>query len=598
MAHAVGELRHLTRLDPHLSKQPPRSRWTRCCSVLIIGMLSMGVVLAADPVQPAVPDEQQFADGSHIVLSSLTPVQVDNLATLGKVWGFLKYHHPVITSGQRNWDYALLRVMPSVLAARDRAAAKRVLHQWIAGLGRLADCKPCTMLHAKDLALRPALEWIDDKKTLGNDLSGDLQRIYRNRSTAQHYVRLEQSAGHPAFDREAVYQDLAFPDAGFQLLALFRFWNIVEYWAPYRDQIGEHWDDVLKQSIPRLALANDSSSYQLELMAVLARVRDTHVNLWNSLAVRPPVGDCNLPVKLRFVDRQAVVSGYPDEAQGQASGFKPGDVIEALDGVPTAQLIQRWKPYYAVSNEPTLLRDIGNSMGRGACGETRVQLRRDNAQQQLLTHRVYVAPFLKFHDLPGEAFQQLHDDIAYLKLSSAKKADIPRYFAAAMARKGLIIDIRNYPAEFFPKELAQHLVDQVVEFARFTKGDLSNPGAFAWTPSTSLRPRAPHYPGKVVVLIDDASQSRSEYTAMALRAAPRVKIIGSTTAGADGNVSLVPLPGKLNAWISGIGVFYPDKRPTQRIGIIPDIEVKPTLAGIRAGRDEVLEAAVAEIRSN
>ena len=47
--------------------------------------------------------------------------------------------------------------------------------------------------------------------------------------------------------------------------------------------------------------------------------------------------------------------------------------------------------------------------------------------------------------------------------------------------------------------------------------------------------------------------------------------------------------------ISGIGVFYPDKKPTQRIGIIPNREVKPTIGGIRAGRDEVLEAAIREI---
>ena len=47
--------------------------------------------------------------------------------------------------------------------------------------------------------------------------------------------------------------------------------------------------------------------------------------------------------------------------------------------------------------------------------------------------------------------------------------------------------------------------------------------------------------------------------------------------------------------ISGIGVFYPDKRPTQRVGIIPDIELKPTLAGIKTGRDELLEAALRQI---
>ena len=76
---------------------------------------------------------------------------------------------------------------------------------------------------------------------------------------------------------------------------------------------------------------------------------------------------------------------------------------------------------------------------------------------------------------------------------------------------------------------------------------------------------------------------------------PRATVIGSTTAGADGNVSAIPLPGGLNSMISGIGVFYPDKKPTQRIGIIPNVEVKPTIAGIRAGRDEVLETAIREI---
>lgn len=44
--------------------------------------------------------------------------------------------------------------------------------------------------------------------------------------------------------------------------------------------------------------------------------------------------------------------------------------------------------------------------------------------------------------------------------------------------------------------------------------------------------------------------------------------------------------------ISGLGVFYTDYKPTQRIGIVPDITVTPTIAGIRAGRDEVLEAAI------
>jgi C-terminal processing protease CtpA/Prc len=73
---------------------------------------------------------------------------------------------------------------------------------------------------------------------------------------------------------------------------------------------------------------------------------------------------------------------------------------------------------------------------------------------------------------------------------------------------------------------------------------------------------------------------------------PNVVVLGSTTAGADGNVSAIPLPGGLGTMISGLGVFYPDRRPTQRVGIVPDVTVRPTLEGVANGQDELLAAAI------
>ena len=79
------------------------------------------------------------------------------------------------------------------------------------------------------------------------------------------------------------------------------------------------------------------------------------------------------------------------------------------------------------------------------------------------------------------------------------------------------------------------------------------------------------------------------------RAAPNSIVVGSTTAGADGNISRISLPGGLTTNISGICVFYPDRKPTQKVGIVPDVEVHPTAEGLREGRDEVLEAAIRQI---
>jgi len=52
------------------------------------------------------------------------------------------------------------------------------------------------------------------------------------------------------------------------------------------------------------------------------------------------------------------------------------------------------------------------------------------------------------------------------------------------------------------------------------------------------------------------------------------------------------LPGNLRTAISGLGIYYPDGRETQRVGIVPDVEVKRTIKGLAECRDEVLEKAV------
>jgi C-terminal processing protease CtpA/Prc len=100
------------------------------------------------------------------------------------------------------------------------------------------------------------------------------------------------------------------------------------------------------------------------------------------------------------------------------------------------------------------------------------------------------------------------------------------------------------------------------------------------------------FSSKLLVLENEITQSLGEYTVMAFQATGNATVIGSQTAGADGRIAYIFLPGGLKTSISGRGVYYPDKRETQRIGIVPDIEVKPTIKGIQEGRDEVLEKAI------
>jgi C-terminal processing protease CtpA/Prc len=527
----------------------------------------------------------------------LSPRQTENLVVLGKVWGFAKYHHPAITNGTVDWDAELLRVMPSVLAANSQAAATTAISKWLGELGPPPACNPCATI-PESLAIRPDVGWISDAQTLGQALSAQLGAIYRNRSVSdtQRYVKLMPGVGNPIFGDEKPYPETPLPDPGLRLVGLFRFWNIIDYWYPYRDLIHGKWDDVLREFVPKVWAASDSTSYRLVMMTLVARINDGHANLWSAIRLRPPAGSWYVPVKTRFVEGRVVVSGYLDSIRGPATGLRVGDVILAVDGARVDSLIKAWTPYYGASNRAARLREISAALTRGGPGEVRLTIDRDGSVIKVLAARMSLSEAdlmaMLPHDRPGATFQVLSPEVAYLKLSSVSGREISDYLKAATGTKVLVIDIRNYPKSFVVFSLGGHLVSQQTPFARFTYGQLSNPGAFAWTESVDLRPAPPTYNGKIVILVDESSQSQAEYTTMAFRSAAGAIVVGSTTAGADGNVSPIPLPGGLSAMITGIGVFYPDRRPTQQIGIVPDLVVRPTIAGIREGRDEVLEAAV------
>ena len=542
--------------------------------------------------------DHEFDKGSKLQLSSLTPIQIDNLVTLARVWGFLKYHHPAVAAGKRQWDYDLFRILPTVLAAPDGAHENDILVHWIDSLGALSDCQSgqCAPPPGGDLNPKPDIDWIRDKSTLGADLSLRLQRIYQDRPRSQFYVGLAPNVGNPHFDHEPSYSAFTFPDSGFQLLALFRWWNIMQYWAPYRVDAGQNWPAVLAEFIPKLALAKDRTAYQLALFQLIAKANDTHANLWSSLDARPPVGKCALPVDIRFIDGQAVVTGFSNKETTADFPLHVGDIIDALDGAPVAKLTDEWTPYYADSNPAARRRDMANTLTRGDCTSAVVGVERDGTQLTVNVDRETFenTAYFKWHDVPGDTFRLLSPDVAYLKLTGIKPAEIQTDFERAAGTKGLIIDLRNYPV-YVPYVVGSFLVASPTPFATFTSADLANPGAFRFGGPAIIEPGSKHYAGKVIVLVDEASQSLAEFTAMALRSAPQAVILGSTTAGADGDISEIPLPGGLNTMISGIGVFYPNRTPTQRIGIVPDIKATPTLAGIKAGRDELLETAIRQI---
>jgi len=529
--------------------------------------------------------------------SSLAPAQVESLVLLGRVWGFVKYHHPRVTSGGLDWDAELRGVIPRVLSAPTTGAARDTIDAWLA---RVGDPPPCTRCATEpvDPPLRADIDWIRDERALGAELSARLQRIHFHRATAedQRYVHNTRGAGNADFSDESTYADDALPPADLRLLAVFRLWNALEYWFPYRHLMAADRVALLHEFVPLVWAASDVASYRTVVVRLATHARDTHVTVIPTTGYPPP-GELSIPVQVRWVEGRFVVGGYTREREGTESGLRPGDVLLAVDGAPVDSLARVWTPYFAASNDAALHRKLGAALTRGARARGAILVERDGRRMTVDVDRVATTPggppVRPWHDRSGDTFQRLTDDVAYVKLSTIAIGDVEGYVRDAATARVLVIDIRGYPSAFVVFALGNLLAEGSPEFVKFTVGNMSNPGSFRWTAPGRLRGTGSFH-GRLVILVDEATQSAAEYTAMAFRVAPGAIVVGSTTAGADGNVSILPLPGGLRVMFTGLGVYYPDGRPTQQIGIVPDLVVLPTIRGLRDGRDEVLEAGVSQ----
>ncbi|OVE56944.1 S41 family peptidase [Chryseobacterium mucoviscidosis] len=532
--------------------------------------------------------DKEFDKGSTISNINLGQNNIENLKKLGLIWGYLKYYHPNVAEGNYNWDYELFRIYKKT----ENASAEQrdqILTDWIKGLGKFQTAKNS---EPKNVKIKPDLDWITSSGFSKELTELLLQLKDAKRPKVNYYVDFFPNVENPDFRHENPYREMKYPDEGFRLLSLYRYWNMIQYYFPYKNLIEEDWKGVLKEFIPKFINAKDETEYNLASLELIGRIHDTHANIWgNSKSLEKYFGEKYSPVKLTFAENKPVVEGFYDENLGTQTGLKKGDVITEINGENMDNIIKNMLKYLPASNYPTQLRDISRKLLRSNAETINLTILRDGKTEEK-TIKTYAYSDIKIKKEPKEFFKMLDGNIAYVYMGSVNADLLPEVFEKIKNTKGLVIDFRSYPSDFVVFKMGKLLKPESSDFVKFTNTSNSQPGLFTFTPSLKTQGTGKKsYQGKIAILINETTQSSAEYHTMAFRTAPNAKVFGSTTAGADGNVSDIKLPGNISTMISGIGIYYPDGKETQRIGIVPDVEVKPTIDGIKNNKDEVLEKA-------
>lgn len=568
------------------------------------------VLLDGKPIQDiksivpeyAASKDHAFDEGSLIQLTKPSNNQLSNLERTALVWGFLKYYHPKIAQGQYQWDYELFRKLPSILQAPDQAVCEQILLTWVQQLGEnkaQAIQKP----KEQEVAIPADYQWIQTQLNSVELKSALSALILSSKPKTHYYISFVPGVGNPIFTNESENENMLYPDDGYRLLALFRYWNMIQYYFPYRDLIGAEWTQCLHDMLPKFIAASNQLEYQLACKEMICRIHDSHAGMMaTDNAIQKSIGDYIPCLKVRIIDDQCVVTKVMDTLLNQYSApLLPGDVVVSINHQPLAEIRKERLPYTPGSNLATQLRNLSNSILLSKDSLVQLDILRDKQKLEIQVPALSKTAVSALMDQPEHhnLLTILPNDIAYVNLNDMGLDSIDHVMKQAIQAKAIIFDIRNYPNSFCLFLIGNYLMPKSIDMVTWSSANPQQPGLFEFKSTTAIGYRnSKYFKGKVMILVNEETQSMAEYTSMALRVAPNAKVIGSTTAGADGNVSEIHLPGGLSSYISGIGVYYPDHRGTQRVGIVPDIEVHPTVASIREGRDLLIERAVEEIQKD
>ena len=397
---------------------------------------------------------------------------------------------------------------------------------------------------------------------------------------------------------EKDYSEQPYPDWPHRLLALFRLYAVIEHFYPYKELMDRPWDETLVEFIPRMRAARDATDYALVVSELATRIQDSHVTL--AAAVLDAYFGTHRPdIRVDLVEGATVVT---EAATGVAGGgLRVGDVVLSVDGEESGARRERLGRYLPASTRGRLENKIDTQFLLGSPSQpARLEVRTPAGDvRRVSAPRTLEGLASRSRPRTGPVYTVLASGFGYVDLDRLLMADAEAAFETIRSTPGTILDMRGYPASG-----AQAIVPRLVRpgsHPGMLGGSMRYDGASGtfdleesfWPIEGAAGER---YAGRIAVLVDGSTQSAAEHVCGLLRSGGPVTFVGSQTSGANGGVTRTVLPGGIVVNFTGQSVRHADGSRLQRVGIVPDVEAKPTLAGVRAGRDEVLERAVEYLR--
>jgi len=514
----------------------------------------------------------------------------EKMESLCKIWGFLKYYHPEVSRGKYDWDQQLVSKIPVLLKLNTEEEINDFYINWINSLGEInkSEVKEDNSKQYFDKNFN--LDWISNTN-FSENLVEKLKYIETHRNTKnQFYVAQKKSIGNVIIKNEDNNANIKFPQLEYKLLDLFRFWNIIEYFYPHKYLMDHSWDSVLVEAIPEFIDVQDIKSYHMLLLKLISKLDDSH-SFFSSQHTNEYFGYYWVPFQFKIIDDKVVISDYYNETLAKRDGLEIGDVILQINEIPISKLLEKNFKFIPASNIAVKKRDAYFALFNGNSDNVMIELEKDGKKITKKINRYKFSEFNYKQKISSDKWHILENNIGYINLGNIKPNEVDEAMEALWNTKSIILDLRNGALDIYG--IGKYFKPERSIFLKIIKPDISYPGKFVLDEEKFCCQKSKKiYLGKVVILVNENVQSHGEYTCMVLQSGKNVTTIGNQSAGADGQVSIVPFLDNLKTSFTGVAYFYPDGTQTQRTGVKIDITVNPSVAGIKDGIDEILQSAI------
>ena len=421
--------------------------------------------------------------------------------------------------------------------------------------------------------------------------------------------RLNSFWGNPAF-KTPFNANLSEDE---KIAGLTQFWSEVRFNFANFDLVPTlEWDKTYLEFLPKVRQTKSTLEYYRVMLELCARLKDAHtnINLPNELRdefyARPML-------TTRWVEGKVLVRLVLDEKL-KALGIAPGVEILEVNETPVQQYAEKnVRPYQSASTEQDMrTRMFEYGLLYGAVKDAVTLTLRDAAGKTLKQTLPRVPGDVRGKAIPNTPsfeFKVLPGNVAYVALNEFGSNNAYKEFVAAFDEiaktNAIIFDLRENGGgnSGVGWGILTYLTDKPFKTSRWRTRNY-RPSFRAWgTPddwfdggSGEQKPNGTKlYSKPVIVLTSPRTFSAAEDFAVAFDVMQRGTILGEPTGGSTGQPLVFQLPGGGSARVCTKRDTYPDGREFVGVGVQPQIKVAPTVADFRAGRDTVLEVALAEL---